>query len=161
MAQLLPAGIPDPLESDVVTTSAIEYGTSWVFHFGDACACGVADPHLAVFGNTVETVTGPGNLAQWARTALSIERLKWAIYGAGFGSEFERLIQDDVPPDEVDTEIDRITREALLADPRIVDVPRVESTPSEDDPSSWTVSADVFSFAADLSTITFDLDLEG
>lgn len=155
MAQLLPDGLLDPEDGQVVEgDQTISYGETWVLHLGSKCSCSKEYPHLAVSSGRVQRVSGIDTLIQWVRFALLTERFRFPIYSDDYGAEFGALIQRSPTPEEVETEAPRIIREALSIDPRVLEVRLVKVEASEEDPASYFVDMEVISFTGDLESIS-------
>lgn len=63
---------------------------------------------------------------QFVRKAIMTERSKWRIYSDAYGCELLGLIGQDVSDGYLHTEADRMVREALIYDDRIISVDDVK-----------------------------------
>lgn len=114
VAQLLPGGLADPLLADAVADAAPpppEILETFSFNFDTR--------RLLVKGQRVQKVAGDAALLAWIRTALRVERGRHLVYNRQFGVEFRELIGQSVPVEEMETELGRMVREALMVDARI------------------------------------------
>ena len=59
---------------------------------------------------------------EWCRKALMTARYRFLVYSRNYGHEFERLIGQGLTRKAIESEIKRMTKECLMADPRTADV---------------------------------------
>ena len=104
-----------PIGEEVVSTETSEqqirtYSRSWKFDFdkGDF----VLDPT----GRVVEADSYTA-WVQWCQKTLLTQRYRYLAYSSDYGSEYENLIGKPYTRAAIESEIQRMTKEALLVNP--------------------------------------------
>ena len=69
-----------------------------------------------------KAVSGIEALKIWIEKAIRTARYRWPIYSFQYGSELEDIFGSSTPSAAVDSEIERVIRDALIYDNRIQDV---------------------------------------
>ncbi|MCD9020508.1 DUF2634 domain-containing protein [Cohnella silvisoli] len=103
------------VDKQVSESGSISFGRSWRFDYdiGEF----VMTPTGKVAGSS-----GTDAWLEWCKKALQTERFRYPIYSRNYGQEFIELIRSDLPRSAIETEIQRITEETLLTDPRTASV---------------------------------------
>lgn len=73
-------------------------------------------------GRIIGKVDGVSAMEQFIKKALLTPRFKCLIYDGQYGSELEEFIKSDADLALIETEIPRLVKDALLYDPRILNV---------------------------------------
>lgn len=89
--------------------------------------------------------SGLESVRQAVEIALNVERFRWQIYNANFGSEFDDLVGEDEA--FIESELPRMVEEALSVDNRVISV------------DNWTFERDEDAFKASFSVHTVYGDL--
>lgn len=119
---------------------------------------GEADVAVAI--HDLEIVSGTDNLIQ----ALTLRLLVWrgelaALGHPRYGSRVHELLGE--PLDRANLELlRRHVRRALMADPRVADVPQVEVAPRREAPGVVNVSASVRPVTGESFEIAVELDVD-
>jgi len=118
------------------------------------------DVDLAFDGDDLATVAGVDNLAQALTLRLLIPRGDLTALGhPGYGSRVHELLGNALDGPNLEL-LRRHVRHALLADPRVEQVVRVDVTPRRDAPSVVAVEALVRPIGREPLTIAVELDVD-
>jgi len=114
VANLFPT---EELKDDLIDTGSenVFFGRSWTFDF-DAGEF-VTTPTGKVAGSE-----GKEAWVEWCKKALQTERYRHLVYSRNFGQEYNELIRSGLPRSAIEMEIERITTETLMSDPRTASV---------------------------------------
>lgn len=113
MANLLPDTSPEVTTIQTSTAQDLPYLKTWRFDFesGD---------FVSTSKNSM--VSGVASYAEWAKTALSVQRYRYIIHSRSYGQEYEDLIGRDLTQEAIESEIERMTKECLMINPRTAQV---------------------------------------
>lgn len=115
MANLFPTEAVVVEEAQQEVNSEVTFGSSWRFDYeaGDF-----------VLSPTGRVVRSDPTMAwiEWCKKALNTERYKYLAYTRNHGQEFDDLIGTGLTRATLESEIERITTETLLTDPRTASV---------------------------------------
>lgn len=114
MANLFPTATPaeEPVAAE---SEQVFFGRSWRFDFeaGEF----VTTPTGKVAGSE-----GKEAWIEWCKKALLTERYRYLVYSRNYGQEYAELIRSGLPRSAIEMEIQRITTETLMSDPRTANV---------------------------------------
>lgn len=115
MTNLYPTTTATASQMDETTTSPVNFGRSYLFDFdvGDF----VTTPTGQVVG-----VSDISAYVEWCKKALRTPRYRYLIYSRNYGSEFDDMIGKGLTKAAMQSEIERITKETIMADPRTAKV---------------------------------------
>ncbi len=111
MASLLPTSPLTPTTEIELTSSEIKYGKGWKFDFNKR------DFVSSPTGRVVPASELEAYM-EWCQKALLTSRYKHMIYTDGYGNEYEDLLGKGYSKAVIESEIKRMTIEALIYDPR-------------------------------------------
>lgn len=113
MPDLFPTEDIQVEEQGVLSSSASEiaFGKSWRFDHEQG------EFIMTPTGNVSE-VLGADAWAEWCKKALATARGRFLVYSRDYGQDYEELIGNAYSRSAIESEIVRMTQEALLADPR-------------------------------------------
>ncbi|QDH22308.1 DUF2634 domain-containing protein [Saccharibacillus brassicae] len=98
-------------------TAAIAFGRGWKFDYG-------AGEFVVTPGGRIASADAREAWVQWCEKAIRTPRYRHVIYSSDYGSELEDLIGSGYAHAVVESEIERMVTEALLADRRTGSVDR-------------------------------------
>jgi len=114
VANLFPAE-EMPAEEEQEINNEVEFGSSWQFDYD--------------VGEFVLTPTGKVAAAnekqawvEWCKKALMTARYQHLIYSRDHGQEFDDVVRIGISREGIESEIQRITTETLMVDPRTASV---------------------------------------
>lgn len=108
---LFPTNQNLPDNVDTTTNPTVNFGSSWQFDF-------VAGEFVQTPSGQIQTLNDVDAWAEWCKKAIATARYKNLAYSRNYGQEFEDLIGKGYTRLAVESEIERMTREALMIDPR-------------------------------------------
>ncbi len=97
------------------TPGPLKFGKSWRFDFSKG------DFYLTPTGSVVEADEEEA-YRQWCQKALLTPRYRYVIYSRAYGSEYDELIGKGLSRGVMESEVKRMTKEALLVNPRTAEV---------------------------------------
>ncbi|BBI31459.1 DUF2634 domain-containing protein [Cohnella abietis] len=110
MANLFP-NINLPEEQIEEVSQNVSFGRSWRFDYN-------AGEFVMTPTGIVAVSAGTDAWLEWCKKALQTERYVYLIYSQNYGQEFNDLIRSNLPSSAIEAEIQRITTETLMIDPR-------------------------------------------
>ncbi len=115
MASLLPTDSLTPITEIELTSSEIKYGKGWKFDY---------DKMDFISSPTGKIVPASGleTFMEWCQKSLLTSRYKYMIYTSNYGNEYEDLLGKGYSKTIIESEIKRMTIEALIYDPRTLSV---------------------------------------
>ncbi|QJD86720.1 DUF2634 domain-containing protein [Cohnella herbarum] len=114
MANLFPT--EEPIEEVVDTGSDdVFFGRSWRFDFE-------AGEFVTTPSGKIAGSEGKEAWLEWCKKALMTERYRHLVYSRNYGQEFNELIRSGLSRSAIEMEIERITIETLMSDPRTASV---------------------------------------
>ncbi|AEE95793.1 DUF2634 domain-containing protein [Mahella australiensis] len=127
-----------PIEEETVGEIAAEeqmqeYGRSWKFDFAKG------DFVLTPAGKVMGT-SGAEAWVEWCQKTIATARYRYLVYSRDYGQEFDDLISQHLTREANESEIKRITTEALMVNP-------------------LTASVDNFTFDWDHDTVYFTCEI--
>lgn len=114
MANLFPV-VELPEELNEVVSENIAFGRSWRFDYE-------AGEFVMTPTGKVAGCDGADAWVEWCKKAVQTERYRHLIYSRNYGQEFNELIRSSLPRSAIEMEIQRITTETLMLDPRTASV---------------------------------------
>lgn len=114
MANLFPETEP-PVESPEAESGTVKFGRSWRFDFA------VGDFARTPAGKVAEC-DGTDAWLEWCKKTLQTQRYHYPVYSRDYGQEFDSLIGQALTRSALESEITRMTTEALMTDPRTAGV---------------------------------------
>ncbi|WP_239616144.1 DUF2634 domain-containing protein [Cohnella mopanensis] len=114
MANLFPVSELSEEQNEVVNDN-VSFGSSWRFDFE-------AGEFLLTPTGKVAGCEGTEAWLEWCKKALQTERYRHLVYSRNYGQEFNELIRSGLPRSAIEMEIQRITTETLMTDPRTASV---------------------------------------
>lgn len=112
MASLYP-DIP-VLSAETTSSTPLTYGKELAFDF--------ATGDYIYLDGKPKVLTGIDALKVWIEKAVRTARYRFPIYDFSYGCELEDIIGYDIPRVVLESEVQRVIREALIYDNRIKDV---------------------------------------
>ncbi|MTV47769.1 DUF2634 domain-containing protein [Heliobacillus mobilis] len=109
---LFPVGLPiTDTQTNETSASRPKFGRSWRFDFdtGDFVSSSTG---------ALEQTDGLNAYIEWAKKVLRTPRYRHLIYPRWHGQEYDNLARRDLTPEVVESEVQRITTETLMVDPR-------------------------------------------
>ncbi|MCD9025742.1 DUF2634 domain-containing protein [Cohnella silvisoli] len=114
MANLFPVSEDLPQET-LVEQEDVPFGRSWMFDYEAGEFVLTPTGKVAAAGTSEAWI-------EWCKKALQTERYRYLIYDRNHGQDFDDLIGRALPRPTIESEIERITTETLLTDPRTASV---------------------------------------
>ena len=115
MANLFPDDVSVITADPIEETVEIKFGRSYAFDFAKG------DFKVSPSGKVIET-EGFDAWVEWCMKAMQTARYRYLIYSRLHGQEFDDLIQRHLTRGGNESEIQRITTETLMRDPRTASV---------------------------------------
>ncbi|GBF35488.1 phage-like element PBSX protein xkdS [Desulfocucumis palustris] len=112
------------------------FGRSWRFDFG-------AGDFILTPSGGVATAEGIEAYMEWCQKTLLTQRYRYLIYSRNYGSEYEELAGRGYSRAIIESEVERMTGEALLVDPRTAEVNNF----------SFSWREDALYFTCDITTV--------
>ena len=97
-------------------------GTSEILTYGKELAFDFEVGDFVYENGAPKVVEDVEALKVWIEKALRTARYRWPIYTFNYGNELEDIIGLDIPRAVLESEVQRVIREALIYDDRIEEV---------------------------------------
>ena len=120
MPNLFPtAGVSEAKYIDNIASDTAKYGSTVQFDF---------EKHEFILTPTgkQKTYTGSDAWGEWCIKALATERFQYLVYSDNYGEEIDTLIGKSYPHSVIESEIQRMVKDCLMADPRTANVTNFE-----------------------------------
>ena len=105
-----------------INVSGETTGTPEVLSYGKELAFDFEAGDFVYENGAPKVVEDIEALKVWIEKALRTARYRWPIYTFNYGSELEDIIGLDIPRAVLESEVQRVIREALIYDDRIDEV---------------------------------------
>ncbi len=122
-------------ENNEFSAGDVVFGRSWRFDFD-------AGDFILTPSGKVAAADDLQAYTEWCQKTLLTQRYRYIIYSRNYGSEYEELVGRGFSEAIIESEVERMTREALTVDPRTGEV----------DNFSFSWQEDALYFTCDVTT---------
>lgn len=126
-------------ENNEFSAGEAVFGRSWRFDFE-------AGDFILTPSGKVATAEDLQAYMEWCQKTLLTQRYRYLIYSRNYGSEYEELVGRGFSKAIIESEVERMTGEALMVDPRTEEVNNF----------SFSWREDALYFTCDITTVRGD-----